>query len=606
MEASVLDVDHILNICQRRCGDLGVGFRWDPWANTAYTDGNTICFPVPAQPITKPQLDILYGFVIHECGHHLRPEAFEILKAAYPPQHVASLYNIVEDDGMERERGAEWRGDKTGLSRMNSLLIQEAADKWCLALAEGNDKQEPEPLAALMIGQMSRLNWDNMSDTAVTALLNNYPTDAQQLVQDLVDEGWVERFRETETPHDTWDVAIDLAKRLYPDRDQEEYEEIRAAGHSMEGQRDDSDSTMPDKIGGSEDQGEQGEEEGDAVQSQDDASNGDEQCEAGSKDGQGHTVSWKDCVLSDHTEFVEGGEGGPMGITWAGRIPTGGVKLMPTDQVNVYDPRNSKAQLNEHGWDGWSQYMPTDNKSRQFGNRVRRYLQSQTRSKVRREREYGRLDRGTLVRLGMPPIDGGQWNRKIFYDQTKRVNSDTAIFVLTDWSGSMTGRKMQYAADASQRLVHTMERVLRMPVALAAFTNRRTRCDIGYIKPFNTRGMTEERIAQSFLIFEDWSSGNNDADAVNWAYTQLLKRKESRKILIVISDGAPSGSYGGHPDDALKHVTSAIEKAGKVELYGVGVTDDAVSRYYTNHKVIWNPEDINQTLFELIKDGDNV
>jgi len=204
----------------------------------------------------------------------------------------------------------------------------------------------------------------------------------------------------------------------------------------------------------------------------------------------------------------------------------------------------------------------------------------------------------------MPAIDGGEWNKKIFYDQRKHTMKDTAIFVLVDWSGSMMGTKMRHAADAAQRLVWCFDRVLNVPVALAAFTDRSSFCDIGYIKKYNTRGITPEEIATRFSQFFGYTSGNNDADAVNWAYHEILKRKESRKILIVLSDGAPAGSWKGHADDALKLATSTIDKDKRVELYGVGIMDENVNRYYKNHQVVWDTHDISPCLFNLIKEGD--
>ena len=122
-KASVLDVDKVLNVCQSRCDDLGVNVRFDARAPTACTDGSTITLPYVGHPITKDSLDELYGMVIHECGHHLRPEAFKYLKAATPPAHVCALFNIVEDDGMERERAKAWRGDCKALSTMNNLIL---------------------------------------------------------------------------------------------------------------------------------------------------------------------------------------------------------------------------------------------------------------------------------------------------------------------------------------------------------------------------------------------------------------------------------------------------------------------------------------------------
>ena len=178
------------------------------------------------------------------------------------------------------------------------------------------------------------------------------------------------------------------------------------------------------------------------------------------------------------------------------------------------------------------------------------------------------------------------------------------LMVLTDWSGSMSGTKMEYAADASGRLVQVFDRILRMPVQLAAFTNGRTRCDIGMIKRFDDRSVSPQDIANGFSRFFPISSANNDADSLMWAYNQIAKRKEERKILMVLSDGCPAGSWkGGSSSDNLKHVTRHIEREGKVELYGVGICSDAVETYYSNCKVLDDETEINKTLFEIIKGG---
>ena len=180
---------------------------------------------------------------------------------------------------------------------------------------------------------------------------------------------------------------------------------------------------------------------------------------------------------------------------------------------------------------------------------------------------------------------------------------DTCIHVLTDWSGSMQGDKMVHAADASGRLVHTFDRVLRVPVQLAAFTNGTTRCDIGLIKSFKERSVSPEDIAAGFSKFYKYSSANNDADAVMWAYNQLLRRDEERRILIVLSDGCPAGAYAGSGHSNLEHVCKTIQQEAKIELYGVGIMSGAVKNYYKNVRVLKKPEDINNTLFQIIKEG---
>ena len=593
IKSTVLDVNHVLSVCQRRCADHGISVRFDSKADTAYTDGTNIVLPIPCHPIDKDALDTLYGMVIHETGHHLRPEAFNILNAARPPTHLSCLFNITEDDGMERERALAWKGDRVALAHMNALLIEEIAVKWAehfnQPVLAGTPKQDPAPVAAMTLGQLSRLQWDDESGTYIKKLLAMLPTEVSKLVTELEDEGWVRRFRATATPAQTWDLAVDLAKRLYPNNKEEEYEEIREAGHKGADTRNGTPrDTTSDTMGD--------------AQGKPEASKDKDGAKASDSDGE--TISWKDCVVSEHKHNEKGNEEpGNLGITWKGRVKRGGVAIMPPNKVNVVD-MSTFQQGNQNPRD-WRSYMPKNEQTRSFATRIRRYIQARARSVVERDRLHGKLDRSSIVKLALPPIDGGEYNKKIFYTQRKHTMKDTAIFVLVDWSGSMNGHKMVYAADAAQRLVHTFDRVLNVPVALAAFSNKRSICDVGYIKPWNTRGMTEEEIAKRFGRFREYTSGNDDADAVNWAWHQILKRKEKRKILIVLSDGAPAGAWKGHAADALELVTKSVEKDGRVELYGVGICSNAVEDYYTNWKYLKDPSQINETLFNLIKEGDN-
>lgn len=589
--ASIVDVDSAIIVAQRRCEDLGVQVEFNEWAKTAYTNGSQIVLPVLRHPITIEQLELLYGYLIHETGHHLRKDAFKILANARPPEHVCALYNILEDDGMERERANEWKGDRKALSHTNNILVGKSVQQWNDADPDKKAKQDPRPVAAMTLYQLSRLDWDYLSEDTIAQFIAALPNSAQSLIEELLKEDWITRMRNGSSPQDTWNITIDLAKRLYPDNDEEEYEQIREAGLSEEDTpRDVSQDTMPDS---------QNQEKGDSTGEGESIGEGEQ---AGEDTGEeGMVISWKDAVLSEHNEWEANDESpGVIGIDWTD-YQKGSVALMPTNKINVIDLSKSKSAPF-----GWQRYLPHNEQSRILANRMRRYIQAEARSKVSRDKYHGRLDKASIVKLALPPVDKGEYNKKIFYDLERKTMKDTCIFVLTDWSGSMMGKKMELAADASQRLVYVFERILRLPVALAAFSDGRSECDIGYIKPWNTRGMSCEEIAKRFAKFYYWTSANNDGDSVHWAWQQILKRKEHRKILIVVSDGCPAGSWksaSGH--STLQYVTKTIEQDGRVELYGVGVNSDAVSTYYTNHKVLKSADCINETLFQLVKEGNN-
>jgi hypothetical protein len=609
---SPLEIDRITQVIARRCEDMGVSLEWSAYASTAMT-GHTmsgqkkIILPALRQPITQEAMDKLYGFVIHEAGHHSRPDCFGIM-AALPkdiPKAIPSLFNIVEDDGMERDVAHAWKGDAVALGRQNSVIIKEIADSWAERewTEEELTTQSVAPMSICALGQLSRLEWDTQSNASRANFFNRLNPTARELVDELVTEGWVDRLQETVDPHDCWDVALDLYKRLYPDADDDELEELRQQGHSMRPAEDGDDGEG--KNGGMAcDEGEL-----DGEQSTEGSGESDDDTKGGLPD-EGTCVPWEEAVVSEHDEWQgkELGEAaGNIGITWED-YTKGSVCLMPQNLVNVVDLSSKKIKPSPGDWRGHGtteSFMPDNRLARQFGNRVRNYLQSQARTKVSREKYSGRLDKSALTRLALPPIEGGEYNKRIFYEFTEKRELNTAIHVLTDWSGSMQGSKMIHAADASGRLVHVFHRVLKVPVQLAAFTDSKTPCDIGLIKRFNERSIGPEEIARRFSKFHPYSSANNDADSVMWAYNQLLRRKEKRRILIVLSDGAPAGGWGGYGGSHanLQHVASSIEKAGHVELWGVGIESNAVKNYYTKHKVLYSADEINQTLFDIIKDG---
>lgn len=622
---SVLDVDRMMGVLQRRCDSHRVALKWAQQEPIAATNAEgMIILPAVEHPVTKDAMDQLYGHVIHECGHHARPDVFKIMEALpeNTPDAVRALLNIVEDDGMERQLANEYRGDRAALAAKNNIVIKrivpdwqknnQEAEMWAQVQGEELKPHMFAPQVACCLGQLSRNDWDAVStaDGQVKLFSEGLHEVAKPMFQELIDEGWVERFRECETPDDSLDVAIDLYKRMIPESerpDDEECEDIREQGHSKEPAED------------GEGQSSEGDSSEGQAPGQDDADGdsegkGDEDAEGKTKtQQQGYTVPWKEATISEHTEWKPKNPddaAGNIGIDWRDYQGNGSVGLMPASLINVVDLHRDPNQTVETRNGSWygncgtpKSFMPNNKESKRFGSQVRRYLQAQARTRVSREKYHGRLDKQSVIRLALPPIDGGEWNKRVFYDFEATKHMNTAIHVLTDWSGSMNGNKMVYAADASGRLVYVMDRILKVPVQLAAFTNGVSECDIGLIKRFEDRSISPVQIAENFSKFYKYSSANNDADAVMWAYRQLKKRPEQRRILIVLSDGCPAGSYTGHSHDNLVHVTNEIQREGDIELYGVGICSDAVEEYYKNHKVLHDESEINKTLFNIIKAG---
>jgi cobalamin biosynthesis protein CobT len=211
----------------------------------------------------------------------------------------------------------------------------------------------------------------------------------------------------------------------------------------------------------------------------------------------------------------------------------------------------------------------------------------------------GKMSSSRLYRVGLPPIDGGDWNSKVFKRRTQETNLlDTAVLVLVDWSGSMGGSKAEHAAKGAGLINEAFSKVLHIPLEILSFSCSGPEPTIAVIKSFN-RNASSDEIADRFCQFLAHMSGNNDADSLLYAYSRILKRPEKRKIILVMSDGSPADGIGD-PSYALKTVTKRIGDERMVELYGVGIMDRNVERFYPKWHVIDYGQSIEEGLITVL------
>ena len=121
-------------------------------------------------------------------------------------------------------------------------------------------------------------------------------------------------------------------------------------------------------------------------------------------------------------------------------------------------------------------------------------------------------------------------------------------------------------------------------------------------KAFNKLRLSDEDLLRYISMASNHMTGNPDGDNILFAHNRLIKRKEKRKLLIVISDGMPASSRGsGGESDFTKQVIEDIEKQKNVEIYGLGIMHPGVKDYYKYYSVVTTPEDIPTKLLELIE-----
>tara|TARA_B100000029_G_scaffold319937_1_gene312301 strand:+ start:203 stop:1981 length:1779 start_codon:yes stop_codon:yes gene_type:complete len=261
-----------------------------------------------------------------------------------------------------------------------------------------------------------------------------------------------------------------------------------------------------------------------------------------------------------------------------------------------------------------------------IANRLQRKLLAQQNRNWDFNMEEGYLDTSRLSRIIANP------QNKLSYKQEKEVEfKDTIVSLLIDNSGSMRGRPITVAALCSDILAKTLERCLIKSEILGFTTkawkggNSREKW-IKENKPSNPGRLNDLRhiIYKSadspsrrskqnlgLLLREGILKENIDGEALIWANNRLKNRQEKRKILIVISDGAPvddstlSVNPGNYLEKNLKEVIYQIENKKEIELIAIGIGHD-VSRYYSKAITIMDVDQLGEVLLNELSEIFNI
>jgi cobaltochelatase CobT len=257
-----------------------------------------------------------------------------------------------------------------------------------------------------------------------------------------------------------------------------------------------------------------------------------------------------------------------------------------------------------------------------LANRLqRRLLAKQTRA-WQFDLEEGMLDTARLARVIINPV------LPLSFKQEKQTEfRDTIVSLLIDNSGSMRGRPITIAALSADILAHTLERC-GVKVEILGFTTRAWKGGqsrerwIASGKPVGPGRLNDLRhiIYKSadapwrrarknlgLMLREGLLKENIDGEALQWAYNRLMSRPEQRRILMVISDGAPvddstlSINSGNYLEQHLREVIKSIEGSGAVELIAIGIGHD-VTRYYRRAVTLVDAEQLGGTMLNKLSE----
>ncbi|AWM85678.1 cobaltochelatase subunit CobT [Microvirga sp. 17 mud 1-3] len=255
-----------------------------------------------------------------------------------------------------------------------------------------------------------------------------------------------------------------------------------------------------------------------------------------------------------------------------------------------------------------------------LANRLQRRLLAQQNRAWEFDLEEGTLDPARLPRVVMDPF------QPLTFKQEQDTNfRDTVVTLLLDNSGSMRGRPITVAATCADILARTLERC-GVKVEILGFTTRAWKGGqsreawLQSGKPANPGRLNDlrhiiykpadapwrrARKNLGLMMREGLLKENIDGEALDWAHKRLLGRPEQRRILMVISDGAPvddstlSVNPGNYLERHLRHIIEEIETRSPVELIAIGIGHD-VTRYYRRAVTIVDAEELGGVMTEKL------
>ena len=257
-----------------------------------------------------------------------------------------------------------------------------------------------------------------------------------------------------------------------------------------------------------------------------------------------------------------------------------------------------------------------------LANKLQRKLLAKQNRSWDFDLEEGTLDTSKLTRIIIDPFNS------LSFKKEKETNfKDTLVTILIDNSGSMRGKPISVAAICADILSRTLERC-SVKVEVLGFTTKHWKGGLSREKWTNNKkpkfpgrlndlrhiiyksADTPWRQAKKnmgLMLKEGLLKENIDGEALRWAFNKTNKRKEERKILMVISDGAPvddstlSTNLSNYLESDLKNTVNLIEQLSSIELLAIGIGHD-VRRYYKKAIKITDVQDLGDVMINQLTD----
>ena len=292
------------------------------------------------------------------------------------------------------------------------------------------------------------------------------------------------------------------------------------------------------------------------------------------------------------------------------------------DEIIKAEDLENEEELNRLRKNLDQQLLQLKNFISKLANKLQRKLLAKQNRSWNFDLEEGLLDTSKLPRIIMDPFNS------LSFKKEKDIEfKDTLVTILIDNSGSMRGKPISVAAICADILARTLERC-GVKVEILGFTTKHWKGGSSREKWMkNNKPNLPGRLNDlRHIIYKSadmpWRQGKNnmglmlkegllkeniDGEALKWAYNKMSRRKEERKILMVISDGAPvddstlSTNTSDYLESNLKKTVKWIENKTNIELLAIGIGHD-VTRYYNQAVKITDVQDLGDVMINQLTD----
>lgn len=571
----MLDTFDLVKYAVACCKKTGMGVKWLDEGGVPHTDGKTMYIPRPRSDWNANDIIRFKRSLAHETSH-LAHTDFRVMETVQPEGLERLIYNAIEDYRIDYKNDVMYEGD---------AFITEEAFKLHVDRFKSVPKNERSEILEKYGTPLMKWDVDNRdymlgNDTLsedMSPLMDEQGTDYYKKLRKYDAE--LRALADLEDDFEGSYQAAELSKKIAKEVFEIEPDPMPSRSEVAEGKG--KDKEKGEQKGKGKKNPETGEGESDA----------DGKAKEEMETGGGMYHDHDDYGMKESESDKEEREDNERERGFGGR---GHGPYTPDPVPHIIDKTTDA---------GRDYPRAKEHLSQSISNRVRTLIQIATRSRTVFAQKRGKLNQPSLHRL---MVDDQHYAERVFKKKVVNNSLDTAVLLLVDCSGSMSGEKMANAAAGAAMMNDVFNNVLHVKTEVLAFTefyvsgHKHDVTVLYKMKDFDGGRVSKEAMCDKFGHVH--MSNNTDGEALMYAYNRIKNRKEKRKMIFILSDGHPAGGYAkGDIMEYTKEVVKYIEHS-PVELYAVGIEYDC-SRLYKNAVKVNNSSQLEVKLLEVLKNA---